>query len=134
MSLDRGYLWLSGLSFVVFGLAYLVAPVAMAALTELGVETATARIDIRGYYGGQLLGLGALVLLGAMRDRYRVPALLVIAASIGGTGVGRIVGIVAAGEAPAFMLGAAAVEVAMAAFALVLCRRPSHAAPVGLAA
>ena len=127
MSSERAYLWIAGVSFVAFGIAYLVAPVRMAALTELSVPTATAVIDIQGYFGGQLLGIGALVVLGAMRSRYAVAALLVIAASLGGTGLGRLVGLAAADGAPPLMVAVMSIELIFAGLALLLARRAADA-------
>ncbi len=123
MSAERVFLWVAGPLFLAIGAAYLVSPVAMAAVTELGVATATATIDVRGYYGGQLAGIGALVLLGAVRPAYAPAAFLVVASSLGGTGLGRLVGLAAADAAPPLMVSATILELASAVTALLLARR-----------
>jgi hypothetical protein len=123
VSLTRTFLLATGVLLVGFGLAYLVTPVAMSSLADLVPATPLAVIEVRGFYGGQLVGLGAFVLLGARWPAFAVPALLVVAASLGGTALGRVVGIVAAGETPPIVLGALALELGGAACALFLWKR-----------
>jgi hypothetical protein len=123
VSLERVFLLATGLLFVAFGVAYLVAPVPMAALADLGVASPLAVIEMRGFYGGQLVGLGALVLLGARRSAFVAPALLLLLASLGGTALGRLVGVLASGSLPAIIAVALAMELAGALGALALWRR-----------
>jgi hypothetical protein len=125
MSVTRIFLLVTGLLLVAFGVAYLIAPVPLAAVAELGVSTPLAVIEVRGFYGGQLVGLGAFVLLGVWRAAFATPALVLVAASLGGTALGRVVGILAAGSLPAAIAGALVLEVAGAAGA-VLCLRRSR--------
>jgi len=127
MSPTRLFLCASGLLSVAIGLAYLVAPAAMAAVTQLDLASPTALIEIRGFYGGQLVGLGAFILLGAWRRAFAAPALLLLAATLGGTALGRVVGMLAAGSVPRVMLGLLAVEVAATLAALLLFARARRA-------
>lgn len=123
MSLNRFFLFVAGLGLVGFGAAYLIAPVPMAAAADLAVATPLAAIEIRGFYGGQLVGLGVFVLLGAWRPAFVVPALLLLATSLGGTALGRVAGILAAGSLPSILIGVLAIEVAGAVAALLLWQR-----------
>jgi hypothetical protein len=123
MSLTRLFLLATGIVSVVLGFVYLVSPMAMASLTDLDASTPLAAIEVRGFYGGQLVGLGAFVLLGAWRSAFATPALLLVALSLGGTALGRIVGVFASGSLPPVMLGLLVVELGAAAAALLLLKR-----------
>jgi hypothetical protein len=121
--LTRVFLLVTGLLLVAFGLAYLVAPVPMAAIADLAVATPLAAIEVRGFYGGQLVGLGAFVLLGARSAAFAAPALLLLAASLGGTALGRIAGVLLSGSLPPAIVAALALEISGAAGALLLWNR-----------
>jgi hypothetical protein len=95
----------------------------MSSLADLVPATPLGVVEVRGFYGGQLVGLGVFVLLGVRRPAFAVPALFLVAASLGGTGLGRVVGIAASGETPPILLGALAIELGAAACALVLWKR-----------
>jgi Domain of unknown function (DUF4345) len=123
MSIVRGYLLAVGLLGVAFGVAYLIAPIPMAALGGLDLPTPLARIEVRGFYGGQLIGLGAFLLLGVSRPQFVVPGLLVAAFTLGGTALGRMVGILVAGSLPPTILGALMLEIAAAGVAVWLLNR-----------
>lgn len=123
MSIVRAYLLAIGLLFVAFGAAYLIAPVPMAALAGLDPSTPLALIEVRGFYGGQLIGLGGFILLGVSKQGFVVPGLLLIALSLGGTAFGRMVGILAAGSLPPMIVAALILEVSGSGFALLLLNR-----------
>ena len=89
MTTVRAYLLAVGTFSVVVGLAYMIRPVEMAALADLELSSPTAIIDVQGFYGGQLAGLGAAILMGLWKPRFVVPALVLVAASLGGTAAGR---------------------------------------------
>jgi Domain of unknown function (DUF4345) len=127
MSIVRAYLLAIGLLLVAFGVAYLIAPAPMAALAGLDLPTPLALIEVRGFYGGQLVGLGAFVLLGVSKPRFVVPGLLLAALSLGGTALGRIVGISAAGSLPPVIIGALILEIGGSAVAVLLMRREHQA-------
>ena len=123
MSIVRGYLLAIGLLLVAFGVAYLIAPVPMAALAGLDLPTSLALIEVRGFYGGQLVGLGGFILLGVSKPRFVVPGLLLTALSLGGTAFGRIVGILAAGSLPPMIIAALILEIAGSGVAVLLLNR-----------
>ncbi len=129
MTFVRGYLLAVGTFSVVVGLAYMIRPVEMAALADLELSSPTAVIDVQGFYGGQLVGLGAAILLGLWNPRFVVPALVLAAAPLGGTAVGRLYGVLAGGTCPPLIAGLLVLEVATASVGGVLLRREiSHAA------
>lgn len=123
MSLTRLFLLATGLLSVVFGVAYLFAPIPMASLADLDPSTPLAVIEVRGFYGGQLVGLGGFILLGVWRSAFVTPALLLIAASLGGTALGRMVGVFASGSLPAIIVGALILELLATVVALLLLNR-----------
>ena len=73
MSYGRILLWSLGLMLVGFGLAYLLSPVSMAALTGVSASTPAATTDIRATYGGYQLGVGAFLLWSALAPD-RIPS------------------------------------------------------------
>jgi hypothetical protein len=123
MPLNRLFLFVTGGLLVAIGIAFLVAPAAMIGVMDLAVQTPVAAIEVRGFYGGQMVGLGAFVLLGALRAGFAVPALCVVAATLGGTALGRLVGVLAAGTFPAAITWALALEIGGTAAALLLLPR-----------
>ena len=129
MTLLRAFLVAAGGFSLVAGLAYLIQPAEMAAVAGLALPTPAAVIEVQGFYGGQLVGLGAATLLGAWKHRFVMPALILLAASLGGTASGRIYGIVASGSCTPLIAGFLLLEAATATVAVVLLRREiAHAA------
>jgi hypothetical protein len=59
MSLPRMILALTAVGFLGFGLAFTLRPDQMAALIEIALPSATARVDFAATYGGFELGVGA---------------------------------------------------------------------------
>ena len=123
MTFVRVYLLAVGTFSVVVGLGYMIRPVDMAALADLELPSATAVIEVQGFYGGQLVGLGAAILLGLWNPRFVVPALVLAAAPLAGTAAGRLYGVVAAGTCPPLIGGLFVLEVATASVGGVLLRR-----------
>lgn len=123
MSLTRLFLLATGLLSVAFGVAYLIAPIQMASLANLDPATPLAVIEVRGFYGGQLVGLGGFILLGVWRSAFVTSALLLIAASLGGTAIGRIIGVFASGSLPPIIIGALILELFATVAALLLLNR-----------
>jgi len=129
MTLLQTFLMAAGGVSVVAGFAYMIQPVEMAALAGLRLPTPAAVIEVQGFYGGQLVGLGAATLLGVWKPRFVTPALVLLAASLGGTASGRIYGIVASGSCTPLIAGFLLLETATATVAVILLRRETaHAA------
>lgn len=122
VNIARLFLFVAGAFFVLAGLAFLVAPVALSEPAQLGLASPVAILEVQGFYGGQMIGLGAFVLLGAMRSQLAVAALLLIAADLGGTAMGRAVGMATSGELPVVMLGLMVLESVTAVVSAVLIR------------
>jgi hypothetical protein len=123
VTLLRLFLLAAGTVSVVAGLAFMVQPVETVALVELTPSTPTAVIEIQGFYGGQILGLGIATLLGAWRARFALPALVLLTASLGGTALGRVFGIVTTGSCPPVMAALFVIEAATASVAAFLATR-----------
>ena len=129
MSLTRVYLLAMGGFFAAFGIAYVVRPAEFAALAELQLPSSTALIEVQGFYGGQLLALGLLMLLGVQSPRFAFTGLLVAATSLGGTAIGRILGVLAQGTCPPAIAAALLIETTGACLAVFLLRQESRDAP-----
>src|SRR5262245_26764153 len=129
MTFLRWFLLAVGMFSVVAGLAYLIHPVEMAALANLELPSPLAVIEVQGFYGGQLLGLGVATLLGFWSPRFVAPALVLTAASLGGTAAGRLYGVLAGGTCPAPIAALFVLEAATASVAAFLLRcEIAHAA------
>ena len=93
MAFGRILLWSIGLMLVGFGLAYLVAPVGMVALTGVVAATPAAITDARATYGGFQIGFGAFLLWCALAPQ-RIPAgLVALGLTAGAIALGRGVGL-----------------------------------------
>jgi hypothetical protein len=81
VSFARVVLALSALPFAGIGVAFLVAPVALAAHVDLSLGSATADHDVRAVYGGLQLGCATLLAWGAAqpeRVRFALVAQLLL--------------------------------------------------------
>jgi hypothetical protein len=93
-------LWLAGLAFIGFGLAFTLWPLPLARVVEIPLPTPTARIDFAATYGGFELGFGIFLLVCARRAAWLAPGLWATAAALGGFAVVRLHGLLfAAGPA-----------------------------------
>lgn len=100
---------LSALAWAGFGLMLFIAPERLDGV-GLDVLSADARIEVRGFYGGLELGIGAFTLWCAFAaERFR-PGLMLTAMSLGGLAAGRLVGIAIEGGGGALLWMFAAVE------------------------
>jgi uncharacterized membrane protein len=97
MSLPRVMLALTAVGFLGFGLAFTFRPDQMAALIEIGLPSATARVDFAATYGGFELGFGAFLLLCARRPGWQEAGLLAATLALAGFATVRLLGIAASG-------------------------------------
>ncbi|MEZ4472468.1 MAG: DUF4345 family protein [bacterium] len=90
-------LGLCGLTFLAFGLGFMVAPERL--LGTLGPLTATPDLltDLRAIYGGLNLGLGIGLLAALGRPALHRPALALTACTLGAVAVGRMIGVATTG-------------------------------------
>lgn len=94
MTAPRLILALSGLAFLGFGVAFLVSPVAMAALVDLAAVTPTATTEVRAMYGGLEIGLGVALLTLVGRRDHVATGLRVALCAFAGMAAGRLSGLV----------------------------------------
>ena len=108
-------LWLSGLSFLGFGVAFLIAPIATLALAGVATEGAIAATELRAFYGGIEVALGGLILASALQPARWRDGLWLTLACYGSIGVTRIFGMVIDGSDSFFLRFAAASKVRLCA-------------------
>jgi hypothetical protein len=121
---SRALLWIAGLCFLGFGLAFLIAPLQTLGATGIVLEGALAATELRAFYGGLEFGLGLLLIAAARAPRFEEAGLWLCAASYGGIGLARLLGMVLAGQGTAFLWFALITELALAgAAAWALWRR-----------
>lgn len=123
-ALARITLWLGGLGFLGFGIAFLIAPVDTLAAAGVQVGGAAAATELRAFYGGLEVALGVL-LIGADLRGARRAGLILCLASYGGIGAARLLGIAIAGGATSFLWYALATEAVLATLAAIGLRRTS---------
>ena len=127
MQLARITLWLAGLSFLGFGLAFLIAPLQTLASTGIELSGALAAAELRAFYGGLELGLGVLILAADLRPEARRYGLILTAAAFGSIGLARAVAMGIGGVATPFLWFALSTELLLAALALLSLRRQAPA-------
>jgi len=118
IKLARFTLYLMAVGFVVNGAILLVSPDMNTTLFDIGVPTTTARVEVRGL-GGLGMGTGLLFFMLARRPDWLRPAMLVLAAMMGGLVVGRTVGIIVDGPPNFFEYSQLATEAFGLAVALL---------------
>jgi hypothetical protein len=121
----RLILVVAGLGFLVFGVALIWSPIsAFAGIDMLFPDEALVRIELRAFYGGLELGLGALLVAAGLRPDYQRAGLWLCAASYGGIGLARLIGIVLEGGfTNSFLITALVIELGLAAAAVGLLLR-----------
>lgn len=87
---------LTALSFIGFGVKWLVNPVSMAAPLGITLNNGDATSDARAVYGGMELGLGLFLLYSCAAKARRSQGLAAAALTLGGLGVTRAIGIAVA--------------------------------------
>jgi len=127
VTFDRVVLAGSALVFGVIGVAFVVAPHALAPAVDIELTSVTADNDFRAVYGGVPAGLAVFLVMGLRRPTFTRPALWVVALTLGGLAVGRLWSWAVAGwPAPiGFVLHAA--EVSGLVLSLVAIRRSAGA-------
>lgn len=77
-------LFLAGVGFLGFGVAYALWPTRMAGLTDLVLPSPTARADFVATYGGFQIGFGLFLLACAGEARWVEPGLWAVVAALAG--------------------------------------------------
>lgn len=114
MRIDTLALVIGGLGFLIFGAVMLVAPQASMASLGLTVPDGVPTTEIRAFYGGLELGLGALLLAAVRKVQYRRAGLALGCVSYGSVASARLLGMLVDGSAGGFLIGALAVELSLA--------------------
>jgi hypothetical protein len=122
MRLVRWTLWLGGLCFVGFGLASLIDPIGLLGSAGVVLSGDVAATEVRAFYGGLELGLGALLLAADLYGKRREGLWLVLA-SYGGIALGRSIGLLIAGQGSSFLWFALATEWSLTGLAVLGLRR-----------
>ena len=119
-SLAQVLLWVSGLGYMGFGVAFILAPIRTMALAGIAMEGAAAAVELRAFYGGLELGLGALIVAAALVPGRLRDGLLLTLVSYGAIGGTRLIGMLATGTDAPFFRFAVGVELGLAACAAAL--------------
>lgn len=112
-------LWLGGLGFLAFGVAFLLAPLPTFALAGLQLQGAIAATELMAFYGGLEIALGALLVACALRPARRADGLLLMLSTYAGIGLARAAGMLATGADSTFLRGALALELGLALLAAI---------------
>jgi hypothetical protein len=90
MIIPYSVLAFTGAAFIGFGCAFTFWPDAMARVVDIGLPTATARVDLAATYGGFELGFGIFLLLCLRRPAWLEPGLYAGALALAGFAVVRL--------------------------------------------
>jgi len=131
MGFARAYLYFVGVMGLVFGVWYLIAPVAWTDPTGFGPLGPNALTDVRATYGGFQIGLG-LFTVWAAADPARVRMALVLQAlTIGAIASCRLTGFAIDGSPNGFLRSAIVTEVAFTVLTLIALLRLPRAPVAG---
>lgn len=119
----RVLLWIAGLGFIGFGLAFMIAPLATLAAAGIELSGDLAATELRAFYGGLELGIGGLLIAAALQPSQQRNGLWLCLASYGGIGSARAIGMLLTATATPFLWFALATELGLAAAAAWLLRR-----------
>ena len=129
MRFARAYLYFMGVTGLLFGIWYLVAPTGLTDPTGFGPLGPNALTDVRATYGGFQIGSGLFMLWAAGSDTRVRTALVLQALTIGAIGSCRLVGFAVDGSPNGFLRSAIATEVTFTVITLIaLYRLPREAA------
>lgn len=95
MSLPRVILGFTGAAFIGFGIAFAFWPVPMAAVVEISLPSATAKVDLAATYGGFELGFGTFLLVALFRPAWIEAGLWAGMLALGGFAAVRLGSLVA---------------------------------------
>jgi len=113
----KAVLIVSGLMYLVFGVAFLFAPAKLGAWVHLDAAHPVARTELRAFYGGLEIGLAVFLCLCAWRSEWVKAGLLAAALIFGCTAAGRVVGMAVDGARGTAVVAILVVEVAFAVVA-----------------
>lgn len=111
-------LWLGGLGFLAFGVAFLAAPLETFALAGVALQGPVAAAAVMAFYGGLEIALGGLLVACALQPARRRDGLLLMAAVYAGIGLARLAGMLAHDADSSFLRIALGLELGLAALAI----------------
>jgi hypothetical protein len=120
-----------GLMFLYFGVLLFARPTAITDTIPLQLTEPTAVAEIRAFYGGLELGLGAFLVAAGLRRAFTRPGLWLLFGISAGLTLGRITGIAVDHATTSFIFIALVVEAAgliLSGVALRLCRETAPVA------
>ncbi len=124
MRIDSLALALGGLCFLGFGAVMLVSPHVAWASLGLDLPAGVPTTEIRAFYGGLELGLGALLLAAMHKIQYLRAGLVLGCVAYGSIAGARAIGIIVDGSSSStYMWVATAVEIGFALLFLVALKR-----------
>lgn len=127
MRIDSLALALGGICFLGFGAVMLVSPHVAWASLGLELPPGVPTTEIRAFYGGLELGLGALLLAAMHKVQYLRAGLVLGCVAYGSIAGARAIGILVDGSGSTFMWVAAAIEISLALLFLVALKRNARA-------
>lgn len=113
---------LAGLGFLAFGLWLVIDPAGGLAGVDIAATSPAGLIELRGFYGGLEVGLGAFLLACADKPAWREPGLWLVALGNGGIGLTRLAGIAMTGVFTPFFAYALVWELGFTIAALIALR------------
>ncbi len=119
MRTARLVLLVFGLMFLGFGLAFAAAPWSMANLVGLQAASPQAVTELRAFYGGLEIGLGAFMIASAATRRWMRAGLQFLLVVCGGIAAGRVFGLAIDNSGSALMWVALATELTGVVLAVV---------------
>lgn len=109
---------LAGLGFAGFGAWLLLDPAGGLGGVGIAAQTPAGLVELRAFYGGCELGLGAFLLACAAKPEWREAGLWLVALANGGTGIARLIGLALGGWVfTPFLIGALVWEFGFTALA-----------------
>lgn len=112
---------LTGLFFIIYGIAFAIFPVEMATIiTGASPSTASGLIDLRSTYGGMTAAVGIVLIMLAAKKEGLFFALQAISIILLAMAVARVLGMCIDGTPNNFMIGYLVAEIIGAIISLIL--------------
>lgn len=114
---------LAGIGFLGFGLWLLLDPVGGLSKVDIAASSKVGEIELRAFYGGMEIGLGAFLIACAMRPDWQVAGLWLVLAANGGTAFARLIGIGLSGTFTTYLAWALVWELGFTTLAALALRK-----------
>jgi hypothetical protein len=114
---------LCGIGFLGFGLWLLLDPVGGLSKVDISATSKVGQIELRAFYGGLEIGLGAFLIACAMRAEWQVAGLWLVLLGNGGCAIARLIGIALAGTFSTYLGCALTWELGFTALAALALRK-----------